>query len=419
MNDERRAILQETTDALRQAGLSHIIAISGLNMALSAGIFFVGFRALLSLFRAIAQAYPVKKIAAGGALLALTAYYMTSGFAVSAERAFIMMAVMLIAVLFDRPSISLCNIAISALLIVAMSPSEALGPSFQMSYAATLALVAGYALWSQRPMRESAFLKLPVMKPVVVAGRFFGGILLTSMIGGFSTALFSIEHFQRLTAYSLPANLMAMPFISFVIMPMGMIAMLLTPFGLDAIFLKVAGVVVDIVIAIAKLVAGWGGNIGIGRLPAWYFPAAVAGFLILTLLRTRVRHLGTAVMAISTPAVAWSLPRLRPIASFPKMAVWLRSFTVPPLRPTANVRPTLFLINGKGRWFCQNISHPASSTPSMFRSRKRAAEDWCFRRNSNATHAVKCDARQGPVRKTTFPASRRPGARQNSTAVMF
>jgi hypothetical protein len=79
---------------------------------------------------------------------------------------------------------------------------------------------------------------------------------------------------------------------------------LLTPLGLDAIFWTVAGVGVDIVVAIAKMVAGRGGNIGIGRLPAWYFPAAVAGFLILTLLRTRVRHLGTAVMAILTLAIA-------------------------------------------------------------------------------------------------------------------
>jgi competence protein ComEC len=95
VTDERRAISPETTEALRQSGLAHIVAISGLNMALSAGIFFVGLRSLLGLFPGFAQAYPTKKIAASGALLALTAYYLISGFAVSAERAFIMMAIML------------------------------------------------------------------------------------------------------------------------------------------------------------------------------------------------------------------------------------------------------------------------------------------------------------------------------------
>lgn len=303
VTDERRAISDETTEALRQSGLAHIVAISGLNMALSAGIFFVGLRVILSLFPGIAQAWPTKKIAAAGALAAVTAYYLISGFAVSAERAFIMMAIMLVAVFFDRPSISLRNVALSALVILAVSPSEVLGPSFQMSFAATLALVAGYDLWKGRPMRENAFAKLPIMKPFFMVGGFFGGIFLTSLIGGFSTALFSIEHFHRLTAYGLPANLAAMPVISFIVMPAGMLAMLLMPFGLDGWLWPVAGFGLDLVIAIAKAVAGWGGNIDVARLPGWYFPAAVFGFLLLTLLRTRLRHIGTVIITVSTFAV--------------------------------------------------------------------------------------------------------------------
>src|SRR3546814_7436304 len=106
-------------------------------MALAAGIFFVGLRVCLGFFTGFAQAWPVKKIAAFGALLMATAYYLISGFAVSAERAYLMMAVMLIAVLFDRAAISLRNIALSALVILALSPSAVMGPSLQMSFAAT------------------------------------------------------------------------------------------------------------------------------------------------------------------------------------------------------------------------------------------------------------------------------------------
>ncbi|WP_179610918.1 ComEC/Rec2 family competence protein [Rhizobium leguminosarum] len=311
VTDERRAISNATTEALRQSGLAHIVAISGLNMALSAGIFFVGFRMLLSLFPGVAQAYPTKKIAAAGALIAVTAYYLISGFGVSAERAFIMMAIMLIAVFFDRPSISLRNVVLSALVIIAISPSEVLGPSFQMSFAATLALVSGYQLWKDRRIRENALLKLPVFRPVVVVAGFFGGVFLTSLIGGFSTALFSIEHFHRLTAYGLPANLATMPIISFIVMPAGLLAMLLMPFGLDAPLWKVVGFGLDLVISVAKTVSGWGGDIGVGRLPAWYFAVAVAGFLLLTLLRTRLRHAGTAILAVSTLLVL-ILPVPRP-----------------------------------------------------------------------------------------------------------
>ncbi len=300
VTDERRAISPETTEALRQSGLAHIVAISGLNMALSAGIFFVGLRSVLGLFPAFAQAYPAKKIAASGALLALTAYYLISGFSVSAERAFIMMAIMLVAVLFDRPSISLRNIALSALLIILTSPSKVLGPGFQMSFAATLALVAGYAIWAKRPYCDGFPLKHPVIRAVFSVVRFFGGVALTSVIGGFATALFSIEHFHRLSAYGLPANLMAMPVISFVVMPMGMLAMLLTPLGLDVLPWKAAGLGLDVVIAIAKMVSGWGGTVDMGRLPQWYFLAAVLGFLLLTLLLTPLRYLGAVVVAVST-----------------------------------------------------------------------------------------------------------------------
>lgn len=316
VTDERRAISDETTHALRQSGLAHIIAISGLNMALSAGIFFVGLRVILSLFPGIAQAWPTKKIAAAGALAAVTAYYLISGFAVSAERAFIMMAIMLVAVFFDRPSISLRNVALSALVILAASPSEVLGPSFQMSFAATLALVAGYDLWKGRQMRENAFAKLPILKPFFMIGGFFGGIFLTSLIGSFSTALFSIEHFHRLTAYGLPANLAAMPVISFIVMPAGMLAMLLMPFGLEGPVWQVAGFGLDLVMKIAKTVSSWGGNIDVGRLPAWYFPTAVFGFLLVTLLRTRLRHVGTAIVAVSTLAVA-----VLPVEAMPDITI--------------------------------------------------------------------------------------------------
>jgi len=302
VTDERRAISEQTTEALRLAGLAHIIAISGLNMALAAGIFFVGVRTALSLFTGFAQAYPIKKIAAFGALLMVTAYYLISGFGVSAERAYIMMAVLLIAVLFDRPSISLRNVAISALIIMAMAPSEILGPSFQMSFSATVALVAGYALWKRRSEGrdpERPLFRHPAVTPLLTSWNFVAGIFVTSLIGGISTAMFSVEHFHRIATYGLAANLAAMPVISFIVMPAALIGMLLMPFGLDGFFLRVMGFGLEIVIDIAKHVASWGGDIGVGRQHVWFLTLATAGFLILTLLRTKLRLLGAPLIAVA------------------------------------------------------------------------------------------------------------------------
>ncbi|MFJ6325481.1 MULTISPECIES: ComEC/Rec2 family competence protein [unclassified Rhizobium] len=304
VTDERRALLDEATEALRTAGLTHIIAISGLNMALSAGIFYIGLRYLFSLFPGLAQAWPTKKIAAFGALVTVTAYYLISGFGVSAERAFIMMAIMLVAVLFDRPSISLRNVALSAIVILVLSPSQVLGPSFQMSYAATLALVSGYTLWKRRQHRENIISRSRLLSPVLFVSRFFGGIVSTSFIGGASTAIFSIEHFHRLATYGLAANLAAMPIVSFIVMPFGMAAMLLMPFGLDGPLWKVTGEGLEIVILVAKTVAGWGGDITFGRQPAWLMPTFIAGFLAMSVLRTKLRHLGFLLLLLTVGVAA-------------------------------------------------------------------------------------------------------------------
>jgi competence protein ComEC len=292
VTDERRAISDETVEALRVSGLAHIVAISGLNMALAAGIFFVGLRTLLAAFPGFAQAVPVKKLAAAGALAMVTCYYLISGFGVSAQRAYIMMAVMLVAVLLDRPSISLRNVALSALIIIAWSPSEILGPSFQMSFAATAALVAGYGAWAGRARREQHEplpFRHPMVTSTVAAWKFLAGIILTSLIGSLSTTMFSVEHFHRIATYGLAANLAAMPIISFMVMPAGLIAMLLMPLGFDGPFIAVMAEGLSWVIAIAKHVAGWGGDIEIGQPHPWFLPLGVTGFLLLTLLRSRLR----------------------------------------------------------------------------------------------------------------------------------
>lgn len=291
ITDERRAISESTMEALRLSGLAHIVAISGLNMALASGISFVGFRTLLSCIPQFAQRWPVKKIAALAALIMTLCYYLISGFAVSAERAWLMMSIMLIAVLFDRPSISLRNVAISAVVIIVLSPSEVMGPSFQMSFAATIALVSAYAYWSRRRadddgVRFRSFNPPTWLRLSKLLWTFCAGIVVTSLIGGVSTAIYSMEHFHRVTTYGLAANLAAMPVMSFIVMPFALMAMLLMPFGLDAPFLHVMGYGMSMTIDIAKHVAAWGGDAGVGRQHAWFLGAGTIGLLVLTLFRT-------------------------------------------------------------------------------------------------------------------------------------
>lgn len=154
MTGEERAISREAVEMLRAAGLSHVLAISGLNMVLAAGTFLIGARTLLSFVPGLAERYSVKKIAAVGALLMVFFYILISGGAVSALRSWIMISIMLVALFFDRVSISLRNVALAALVILAWTPSAAAGPGFQMSFAATLALVAGYSRWRDHRRKD-------------------------------------------------------------------------------------------------------------------------------------------------------------------------------------------------------------------------------------------------------------------------
>lgn len=316
VTDERRAISRDTLEALRLSGLAHIVAISGLNMALAAGIFFVGVRTLLSLMPVFAQSSATKKIAAAGALLMVTAYYLISGFGVSAERAFLMMAIMLVAVFFDRPSISLHNVALAALVILVVSPSALLGASFQMSFAATAALVAGYAAWMSHRNRSEDHAPRATGGPfsalMSLCLAMVAGTAMTSLIGGLSTAMFSASHFHQLTGYGLVANLAAMPLISLVVMPCGLAGMLLMPFGLDAPFFQLMGQALDLVISVARTVAGWGGEMPTGRPHPWFLGLAVSGFLILVIFKTRIRLLGLPLMAAAIGMFVWSAQRPMP-----------------------------------------------------------------------------------------------------------
>ncbi|MFC6444342.1 ComEC/Rec2 family competence protein [Shinella zoogloeoides] len=301
---EQRAIDPETVEALRQAGLAHVLAISGLNMVLAAGTFLVGARGLMAAIPGFAERYPARKIAAAGALVMVTLYILVSGGAISAVRSWIMICVMLVAVLFGRSAISLRNVAISAILILAVTPSAVTNPGFQMSYAATLGLVAGYAAWRERPIRrENRGGPLRLFGGAL--GRFLGGLLLSSLIGGVATLIYSIGHFHRIPAYGLAGNLLAMPVIGAIVMPFGLIAVLLMPFGLDAIPFAIMGKGIEWMIAFSTWVAGWKGEIVTGRIPPLAFLLIGMGGGLVCILRTRLRHVGTLLVLSGIGVALW------------------------------------------------------------------------------------------------------------------
>ncbi len=244
---DRSLMSAEDQETLRQSGLSHLLAVSGLNMAIAGGlIFFLVYR-VLALIEPLALRVAVKRPAALVALMTTTAYFVVSGMSVPAQRAFIMCVIVFGAVVFDRAAINLRSFALSMSVIVLLQPESVVAPGFQMSFAATGALVAIYEIWSERRRSRDR-----VMGPIAFS---FVSLPVTSIVAGFATLPFSLYHFDRQATLGLLANFLAMPIISYVSAPAAALALLLAPFGESDIGLRLFGWSLEGVLEVAERTA--------------------------------------------------------------------------------------------------------------------------------------------------------------------
>ncbi len=241
----------------RGSGLAHIYSISGEHMSLVAGVVFWFLRWVLALFPSVALRYPVRTIAAGAALFCVTVYVALAGAAIAAVRSYIMIAVVFFAVLLNRRALSLRNVALAGLLILIVLPDSLIDISFQMSFAATAALIAGYERFGRYLHFEAKNVRERLIwQPVYIVG----GTLLTTATAGLAVEPFSAYHFHNLTPYSALGNLLGLTPIDLLFMPAMIVALIAMPFGLDEWPLKVMGLGVDAMMAVAKWVASFPGS---------------------------------------------------------------------------------------------------------------------------------------------------------------
>ena len=306
---EQRAIPGWAAADLRSAGLAHVLSISGLHMVLFGGSLFWLVRAGFALVPAIALRYPIKKWGAAAALLGSTGYLLISGAEVATQRSWIMIALMFVAVIFDRPALSMRNVALAALVVLAWRPESLLGVSFQMSFAAVVALIAFY----ESPLAQRfAAAAGESGEGLIVVGlrfcfRYLAGILLTTTIAGFATGAYAAFHFDRVAVYGMAGNLGALPIVSVMIMPAALVAMILMPFGLDAPALWIMGKGVDGMLWVAHEVAGWqGADRLVASAPMISLELLTLGGLWLALWRGSWRFAGIAPMALAI--ALWGTP---------------------------------------------------------------------------------------------------------------
>lgn len=300
MTGERSAIPPAVMAAVRDSGLAHLLAISGLHIGLVAGILFFGLRGALALVPPLALRYPIKKWAAAAAIPGAFAYALVAGATVPSQRAFLMIGLVLLAVLLDRRGLSMRTVAWAAVIILLLHPESLLGASFQLSFAAVTALIAGYEVVRGRR-------RLGGNGPPVIWRRilfYVGGVALTTLIAGAVTAPFAAYHFNRLAAYGLAANLIAVPVTALWIMPWAVAAFLLLPLGLERVALMPLGWGVEIMIRTAETVAAWPGAVTIvPAMPMWGLACVVFGGLWLCLWRRPWRLWGAVGVAVGLASV--------------------------------------------------------------------------------------------------------------------
>ena len=308
---KRNAISEPVSNAFYISSLAHVLAISGFHMAVVAGIAFFFIRALLALSPALAVRRPIKKWAAAGALAAAAFYLVLSGASVSTQRSFIMIAIVLIGVMADRPALTFRTLTIAAFAVLLIAPEAIVHPSFQMSFAATLALIAAY----QYGLPGSALWRAGTDTPLHARAALWGvrevvGLVLASLVAGLATTPYAAYHFHRVAPYGVLANLAAMPVVSAWVMPMGILGVLTHPFGVDAVFWQLMGRGIDWMIAVALWVTALPGSVGhIHAFGTGPLLVATAGLLLVCLLRTPLRFSGAALLIV---AALWALNAPRP-----------------------------------------------------------------------------------------------------------
>lgn len=294
---ERAAIPKDMNTSLQISGLAHILSISGLHMSLVAGGVFWVVRAFLALFPFFALNYPIKKWSACAALLVGLIYMLLADSGSATERSYIMIAVMFFAMLVDRPAVSLRNLALSALLILLVTPEQSMGASFQMSFLAVMGLAAFFEWWNRRPVDLKKQTSTGLPRIVRRCADFAVGSVLTTIVAGGLSSIAAAYHFGRMAPYGTIANGASLPVVSFVVMPAALTSALVMPFGLEYYPLKLMELGLWLTMWISDKVSAWpGANVIIAKPGLAGVIVMVLGATILCIVAGKLRFLGAAAI---------------------------------------------------------------------------------------------------------------------------
>lgn len=311
---EQGNISPEQIDNYRNSGLAHFLSISGLHMTMLAGLMFFLVRLVMALIPPLAVRYDSKKTAAFFAIVLSIFYLLISGMKIPAQRAFIMNLIVVLGVLFNRRAVSMKTVAWAAFIILIFVPQSLISVSFQMSFAAVIALIAFYEKFAgalQRFLNGDGSKDNPLpVKILKIVWVYLIGILVSDLVASLATLPFAVYHFNKAAVYTSLANLAAGPVIGFVIMPFVLLSLLLMPLGLERWALEIVGLGIGWVNDITAWVASLPhAAMPILSMPLWGLLLIVFGGLWLCLWTQKWRLWGwVLIVAGSVSVVAVRVP---------------------------------------------------------------------------------------------------------------
>ncbi|MBO7333044.1 MAG: ComEC/Rec2 family competence protein [Alphaproteobacteria bacterium] len=293
---DQKGISEDIQKTFKDSGISHVLSVSGFHLVLVAGFVMFCLRFFLNLFPSFSLKTDIKKISALSALLVCFLYLLISGGAVPAVRSFWMLSFFVIALLFNRQALSIRSVCWAGFFVLLLYPESLISVSFQLSFGATLSLIALY-----EALKEPFDVPLiPEEKPKRILTKGSIGFLLTNIGAIFGTMFFVIYHFHKIALYSLLGNFLTSAFFGIIIMPFLLVSILVMPLGLDWIFLKIAGFFLEIVIFISGKVASLPFAVLMyPKLSEISLSLISIGLLWLCLWQTKIRYVGFAPIFIS------------------------------------------------------------------------------------------------------------------------
>ncbi len=286
--------------AFRDSGLAHLLAVAGLHIGIVMGYTMGLARLILACSTRASLFWPTKAIAACTALLAGGGYMLLTGMHVPIVRSFLMACLVTIGIVTGRRVVSLRALGLAGVGLMLAEPWEVPGVSFQMSFSAVLALIAGYEV--MRPWLRSLHGK---SWPRRVASHVVA-LALTSALAGTASAPYGAYHFGHIQTWFVVANMVAVPLTAVWVMPAGLIALLLMPFGLDWLALIPMGWGAQAVIWVGQTVSAWPyATFDVPHSPAWGLMTVSLGLAWLGLWRSRVRLGGIVLigLGLASPAL--------------------------------------------------------------------------------------------------------------------